>query len=331
MTGLLKALQPIIAVITALILVSCAEPAHGSIVSGDVSGDWTMLMNPVTAIGDCHIPAGDTLRIRGGVQVRLAPGASITVDGTLTATGSDTFPVLISPADADTGAWGSLVISPTGQANLSNCTIRGGGAAEPGIVTGMIRVLGPGTESTQLILTKCDINGSSSSGVFIDQGSMTTSRSRFWSNGGVQPTDAAIHVVTGTATFGVGPDANEIDNGVFGVYNADVVPINASGQWWGAGSGPQTPDNVPGQGSSVSDDVLFDNWITVAPHPLSGDVDRDGAVTVNDVALLLRVCSGVSAVDLTTVKLGDVVPNQVIDLLDAARLSRVVAGFDMLP
>lgn len=331
MTGLVKALRPVTAAMSALIAVTCSQPARCTNVSGDVSGDWTLLMSPVVATGDCHVPAGATLRIRAGVQVRFVQGASLTVDGTLTATGTDPFPVFLIPSDATTGPWGSIVITPTGQASLTNCNIRGGGAAGPGAVTGMVRVIGPSTVPTQLSLTSCEVSGSSSSGVYIDGGAMTALRSDFFSDGGDQPTDAAIHVVTGSAVFGVGPDANTIDNGVFGVYNADVLPIDASGQWWGSASGPQTPSNIPGIGSSVSDDIVFDNWITVAPHPRSGDVDRDGRVTVNDVAILLRIIGGMSSTDATTTGLGDVVPDQVIDLLDATRLARVAAGLETLP
>ena len=331
MTGLLYAFLPFTAAMFALILFTCGQPARCSTVSGDVSGDWTFLMNPVTATGDCHIPVGANLRIHAGVQMTFAPGASLIVDGALSAIGSDTFPVFLIPSGAAAGPWGSLVISPTGQAILTSCNVRGGGSAGPGDVTGMVRVLGPSTVATQLALTKCEVSGSASSGVFIDGGSMITSRSRFFANGGDQPTDAAIHVVTGVAAFGTGPDANEIDNGVFGVYNADVVPIDASGQWWGSAFGPQSPNNVPGLGSSVSDDVVFDNWIAIDPHPRSGDVDRDGMLTVSDVAMLLRVCGGMSSIDLATAKLGDVVPDHAINLLDATRIARAAAGLDTLP
>lgn len=331
MTGLLNAYLPYTTAMFALILVMCGQPAQCNSVSGDVSGDWSLLMNPVTATGDCHIPAGATLRIHGGVQIRFAPGASLIVDGTLSAIGTDTYPVVLTPSNAATGPWGSLVVSPTGQATLTRCNLRGGGAAGPGDVTGMVRVLGPSTLSSQLALTKCEISGSASSGVFINGGSMTASRSRFFANGGDQPTDAAIHVVSGSAAFGAGLDANEINNGVFGIYNADVVPIDASGQWWGAASGPQTPGNVPGIGASVSDDVVFDNWIAIDPHPQSGDVDRDGSLTVNDVAILLRVLGGMANIDPTTANLGDVVPDHAINLLDATRLARAAAGLDTLP
>jgi hypothetical protein len=287
-------------------------------------------MSPVIAIGDCHVPAGVTLRIHGGIQVRFAPGASLLVDGTLSAIGSDTFPIYLIPSDATTGPWGGIVVSATGQATLTSCNIRGGGAAGPGDVTGMVRVLGPSTIAPQLSLTSCEVSGSNSSGVFIDGGSITLSRSRFFSDGGDQPTDAAIHVVSGSTVFGVGPDSNTIDNGVFGVYNADVVPVDASGQWWGSASGPQTPGNVPGIGSSASDDVIFDNWVTVDPHPGAGDVDMDGAVTVRDAALVLRVAGGMSGIDPVTTSLGDVVPDRAINILDATRIIRAAVGLDPL-
>jgi hypothetical protein len=313
-----------------MVVLGYGFPSLAREVSGDVSGDWTLLMSPVTATGDCHVPAGSTLRIRPGVRVLLGPGASLIVDGTLSAIGEDQFPIFILPADPAGAPWGSILVTATGTATLASCTLRGGGAGLPGAGTGMLRAQGPAAGPGQLFLSKCEVSGSASSGVYVNGGSFSATGCRFFGNGGAQPTDAAIHVVTGVVTLATGADANIITNGVFSVYNEDVVPVVASGQWWGAGSGPQSPDNVPGIGSSVSDDVVFDNWITIDPHPGLGDLNLDGSVSVADVAILLRVLGGMDRSTSITTSLGDGVPDHTLNILDAARLARVAAGLESL-
>lgn len=316
--------------VVATLLFVCDGPVCAKSVSGDVSGEWTLINNPFVATGDCHIAAGDTLTMRPGVRLLLPPGASLVVDGTLNVAGSSSFPVLIGPEDPTTGPWRGILVTPGGQATLNYCAVRGGGAVMPTEVSGMIRAQGPPADPLQLNLVSCEVSGSASSGIFLDGGALTVARTTFFGNGGAQPIDAAIHVATGAVALGTGADSNSIVGVVFALYNEDVIPVDASGQWWGSASGPQTPANVPGIGSSVSDDVIFDNWVGRAPNPTLGDLNLDGDITVADVAILLRMAGGMSAADATTGPLGDVVPNGTLDILDAVRLVRVASGLETL-
>lgn len=311
-------------------LILIIKPACAKNVSGDVSGEWTPVDNPFVASGDCHVPAGSTLTLRPGVRLLLSPGASLVVDGVFNVRGNSALPVVIGPFDPATGPWRNILVTPTGQVSLSSCAVRGGGAVLPTEVSGMVCAQGPALVPGQLSLSSCEISGSASSGVFVSGGSLTVARSTFFGNGGAQPIDAAIHVATGSVALGKGPDSNSIVGVVFAVYNEDVAPVDASGQWWGSSTGPQSPENIPGIGSSVSDDVVFDNWVNVSPNPAPGDLDRDGSITVSDVAILLRVAAGMNASDPVTNMLGDVVPDGVLDIRDVVRLVRVAAGLETL-
>jgi hypothetical protein len=282
----------------------CAETGLAISVSGNVSGTWKPSDNPFVTMADCHVPAGATLTILPGVRFLLSPGTSMVVDGTLAVAGTATSPVLIGPADAASRPWRNILVTGGGHASFAN--------------------------SLQISLTACEVSGSASSGVLVNGGSLTVARTLFCGNGGSQPIDAAIHVVSGSVSLGTGSDANSILDGVFAVYNEDVVPVNASGQWWGSSSGPQSPENIPGTGASVSDDVVFDSWVAVAPNPAPGDVDRDGAITISDVAALLRIAGGMSASNATTASLGDVVKDGKLNILDAVRLARVAAGLEAM-
>jgi hypothetical protein len=53
----------------------------------------------------------------------------------------------------------------------------------------------------------------------------------------------------------------------FGVNNRDPsVTIDATNNWWGGESGPEHNDNEGGQGSPVSDYVIFSPWLTGYPN-----------------------------------------------------------------
>src|SRR5438477_422637 len=50
-------------------------------VAGDVAGHWTVDKSPFVVVADCRVAAGETLTVDPGVQIRIAPAASIAVDG----------------------------------------------------------------------------------------------------------------------------------------------------------------------------------------------------------------------------------------------------------
>ncbi len=57
-----------------------------------------------------------------------------------------------------------------------------------------------------------------------------------------------------------------VENDNYGLYNADTVPVDATGNWWGNATGPHhEPTNPAGQGVLVSGPVNVVNWLTVEP------------------------------------------------------------------
>lgn len=316
----------VMAFAASIVFIPAGALAQAKLVSGPVSGIWTYLSNPIIATGECRVPAGLTLIVRPGVQFLLAPGASLVVDGTLSVWGSLAYPVSVGASDQATGPWRSIVVSPIGQASFIHTVIRGGGAALPGELSGMLHTDGASASASRLSLVSCEISGSATSGVFLNGGSVTANGCRFYGNGGANPTDAAIHVVTGAVLLGKGDDFNSIENGVFGLYNQDIVPVDATGQWWGSSVGPQQADNVAGIGSSVSDDVVFGGWVLLDPLPGMGDLDMDGAVTVGDVSILLKVIAGIDQLPPGLAPLADVVRDGSLNLIDVTRLARAASG-----
>jgi len=75
-------------------------------------------------------------------------------------------------------------------------------------------------------------------------------------------------IVVGTGSYAtVHVHNSSITNNVkYGVLNWGVVPVNATYNWWGDSSGPYHPLlNPTGMGDSVSDNVLFQPWLTSPP------------------------------------------------------------------
>lgn len=87
---------------------------------------WTAANSPVRLSKDSLLAAGSTLAIEPGVEVQLAPGASLIVDGTLSAAGTAANPIRFRKGGE--GNWGSLVINDGASANFSGLDVRGAGA-----------------------------------------------------------------------------------------------------------------------------------------------------------------------------------------------------------
>lgn len=93
---------------------------------GPVSGTWDTTGSPYWVEGSITIPAGQTLVIKPGVQVRFNGSYSITVSGTLSAQGTDTEPIMFEsnnsmPAPGD---WNGINLFPGSSASeISHCNI----------------------------------------------------------------------------------------------------------------------------------------------------------------------------------------------------------------
>ncbi len=79
--------------------------------SGTLPGDTTFwpAANPYIIAADLTVPAGVTLTVVSGVEVQLAPGASLLVYGQLLAAGTPTQPITFTWRDAGQ-PWGALAI-----------------------------------------------------------------------------------------------------------------------------------------------------------------------------------------------------------------------------
>lgn len=309
----------------AALVVICAFPASAGDVRGIIKGEWTPEMSPITVMGDAVVPPGETLTIAPGVSVQLVPGVSLRVEGTLLALATPIRPIRFQPA-TPMSPWRALEVVESGHAVLNACAILGGGSANPFENSGMLRVLGG-----SLALQGCRVSGSVSSGIYVRGGTLVSKASSYLHNGGSLPTDAAIHVVEGAVELGLGTQRNSIVNDTFyAIYNENLSPIQAPDTWWGSATGPQHPDNIPGLGSSVSDDVVFSGFSTTPPARRKGDVNGDGLVDGNDVALAAEASGGTVLLDPDAFSAADVYPSDApdgqIDLLDVMTLSHASQG-----
>ena len=107
-----------VAVGLALALAGTARPAVATTVSGGNIGNqtWTPSGNPYVVSGDINVPAGATLTIEAGTDVRFLNGDSqaggvdpnrieLTVNGTLTVAGTPTNPVTLGMQTGQSGNW----------------------------------------------------------------------------------------------------------------------------------------------------------------------------------------------------------------------------------
>ncbi|HOC30621.1 MAG: hypothetical protein GYA63_12035 [Armatimonadetes bacterium] len=301
----------------AMLFLACS-PALGRIVSGNVQGFWTSADNPIDVVSDIVVPSGRTLTVGNGVIIRVSRQTTITVSGRLVVYGKPSDPVHIDKIP-ESAPWKTILVTDSGQAELYSCVVRGGGAVAYNENSGMLRLSGG-----RLVLDGCLITDSLSSGVHVTGGSLYAYSSRFSNNGGSQPIDAAIHVVKGSVVLGSGARRNSITNGVFGIYNENLTPIDAAGTWWGDPTGPQHATNIGGSGVSVSDDVLFAGFADSAPRHVRGDVNGDGLLDYRDSEMAIAIAGGMAFAEGQALEAGDMNGDGFIDLLDVLSLNRAV-------
>ncbi|WP_216361440.1 choice-of-anchor C family protein [Candidatus Chloroploca asiatica] len=77
------------------------------------------------------------------------------------------------------------------------------------------------------------------------------------------------------------------DNSSYGVNNSSTtVIVQAANNWWGAASGPYHPTlNAAGQGSRVSDRVVFSPWLGAPPAGVERRYTVGGRVTLDGIGL----------------------------------------------
>ena len=102
-------------VLTLSLAISCCTTA--SELCGSVSGTLEQAGSPYLVTCPISVPAGQTLTIEAGVEIRFALGQSMSVEGTLIAQGTEASPVQLT-SDAPTpapGDWGFVTIQGSAQ------------------------------------------------------------------------------------------------------------------------------------------------------------------------------------------------------------------------
>ncbi|MBN1443056.1 MAG: hypothetical protein JXA90_10110, partial [Planctomycetes bacterium] len=89
-------------------LAGAAAVRAETIVEGTIDvQEWTEAESPYHATADLELPAGMTLALEAGVEVRFDPGVSLVVRGTLSVLGIEDKPVRFCRADSEE-AWGGV-------------------------------------------------------------------------------------------------------------------------------------------------------------------------------------------------------------------------------
>jgi hypothetical protein len=125
---------------------SQAVIADTTTVTGTISSSvtWTKAESPYKITDSLIVADGVTLTIEPGVEVRFETDASLTINGTLNANGTESDSILFVPSSS--GRWHSIMLN-SGESSMSYCRIEGSDAsAALGILYGgAIRVGGAGT------------------------------------------------------------------------------------------------------------------------------------------------------------------------------------------
>lgn len=106
-----------------------SKTAQGTDVSGIVydgsGGPWILSGSPFIVVGNVEVPAGQTLTIEPGVQVKFDGFYHIQVDGTIIAIGTETTRINITSNKATPapGDWKSIQIESGGHAVIKYCNI----------------------------------------------------------------------------------------------------------------------------------------------------------------------------------------------------------------
>lgn len=121
-------------------------------------------------------------------------------------------------------------------------------------------------------------------------------------------------------------DSDIVGNTEWGVRNQGTFTVTATGNWWGADSGPTVADNPGGTGDKIFGAVTYAPFVgggTV--NPVLGDVSLNGVVQAFDAAEILGhlVSPSLSATQLAV---ADVSGNGEVMAMDAALVLQFVVG-----
>jgi predicted outer membrane repeat protein len=96
-------------------------------VSGNQSGTWDISGSPYIVTGDVTVPAGETLNIQAGVEVRASGHYKITVYGSIIASGTESQHILFTGNEATGEPWGGIeIINSSDTHEFENCRFENG-------------------------------------------------------------------------------------------------------------------------------------------------------------------------------------------------------------
>ena len=211
---------------------------------------WGQGSDNYLVAGSVMLNPDTTLDVVPGTTVQfIGEDTTITVDGTFTAVGTADDSILFTSGRPTPvpGQWKQIVFNDDSQNSvLEYVTVEYGGYFDP--------VIAIGTSSVSIR-------------------NSTIARSA----------DAGIEVFAGSPTI---TNNNIVENMIWGLRNTSSGTVRATCNWWGDASGPTNDANPDGLGQIVSDNVIFNPWLTAeAPDDTCRSTTGSGVIYL---PLLLR-------------------------------------------
>jgi parallel beta-helix repeat protein len=347
-------------------LLSLTLPAQALTLTSDTT--WTKAQSPIIVSDNLSVQSGAKLTIEAGVVVKVALGARLSfAQGRLGTLGTNAQPVIITSirddaadgidSNGDGGAtapapgdWGYILLHNPGFGDvLNNTYIRYAGRNLPGlpaapavsVQNAMPLIVGGGVSYTSgdafslsqsspflfggLFITECGGSAIRVLGGQLNiQNCLITKCKR-----GVESLVAANVTVVGSSIT---------DQVEYGVYT-DGAQVQAINNWWGHSSGPLDDSddrasggfyNPTGQGSRVSDRVVYSPWLTGGRvNPFTPVIDANTVWHLSDSPVIVTENGYIRAGATLTIEPGVVVkfmPGTGLQVESGAILSQGTAG-----
>ncbi len=174
---------------------------RGAVLSQDAV--WTRTDMPLTINGHLDVPIGKSLTLAAGSVLEMDPYAYITVEGTLTARGTGTTPIIVTSSAAQpvAGNWDDLAFNGGGSSGsvLDHVEIFYGGYSSSGEL--MV------TNGAHPLLSNLVIAQASTRGLYVDDSSQPTVMGCIFSGDGPLPVSLPANAVASFTGGGFSSDA----------------------------------------------------------------------------------------------------------------------------